>query len=42
MYNVGGRLVDYMDEHHEAWVESEIIRVMGLEWAKHIEPEEET
>lgn len=41
MYDVDGRLVDYMDEHHEAWIEASVQRTLGLEWAKHVDPEEE-
>lgn len=38
---MGGSLADYMDEDHEAWIEASVQRRIGLEWAKHIEPEEE-
>lgn len=41
MIDIGGTLVNYMDEDHEAWIEASVQRRMGLEWAKHIEPEEE-
>lgn len=40
MYTADGRLVDYMDEDHEAWIEASVQRTLGLEWAKHIEPKE--
>lgn len=40
MIDIGDKLADYMDEDHEAWIESEIIRTQGLEWAKHVDPEE--
>lgn len=38
---VDGKLVDYMDEDHEAWIEASVQSRLGREWAKHIEPEEE-
>ena len=38
---VGGKLVDYLDEHHEAWIEALVQSRLGREWAKHVDPEEE-
>lgn len=41
MHVADGKLMDYMDEDHEAWIESQVIRVLGLEWAKHVDQQED-